>query len=72
MLGGSNELTWKRFLSEHPKLRELAIKAGVEDNPQRAYELNSAYFLNCGEGIIKSEAEREFAIYMYCREYENE
>lgn len=68
MLGASNELTWKRFLSEHPKLMELAIKAGVEDNPQRAYELS----LNCREVIVKSEAEREFAIYMHCRRYENE
>lgn len=72
MLETSTNFAWNRFTSAHPKLKELAIKAGVENNPQRAQELNCAYSSNGRERLVMSEAERELARYLYCREYERE
>ena len=63
----SNEKVWKKLLETDSKARELAIKAGLENNPQRAEKLrrviNSIEYQN-GRGIIKSDEERELAWYL--------
>ena len=66
----SDEKVWKRLLEEYPKLKELVIKAGVENNPQRAQELNDCFAINCGDGVVKSEAERELAKYLFCADFD--
>lgn len=66
----SDEKVWKRLLEDYPKLKELAIKAGVENNPQRAQELNACFAINCGDGVVQSEAEEELAMYLFCRDFD--
>lgn len=68
----SDEKVWRRLLEEDSKLKELAIKAGVENNPQRAQELDGCFAVNCGDGVIKSEAERELAKYLFCSDFDEE
>lgn len=68
----SDEKVWKRLLEEDSKLKELAIKAGVENNPQRAQELNGCFEINCGDGVVQSEAERELAQYLFCADFDGE
>ena len=68
----SDEKVWKRLLEEDSKLRELAIKAGVENNPQRAQELNGCFAINCGDGVVKSEAESDLAMYLFCAGFDEE
>ena len=70
MLDLSKEGVWKRLLEEDSELKELAIKAGVEDNPKRAQELNGCYAWNCGSGVVKSEEERTLARYLFCCDFE--
>ena len=66
----SDEKVWRRLLEEDPELKELAIKAGVENNPQRAQELNYCYAINCGNGVVQSEAEKALARYLFCANFE--
>lgn len=64
----SHKLTaesWKRALERDSELKELAIKAGLENNFERANELNGCYAWDCGDDVVKSEEERELAGYMY-------
>ena len=68
----SDEKDWKRLLEEDSELKELAIKAGVENNPQRAKELKDCFALNSGEGVVQSEAERELARYLFCTDFDME
>ena len=57
---------WERYLQEEPELKELAIKAGVENDFERAKELNGCIAVNFGKGVIQSEEERKLAKYMFC------
>ena len=57
--------SWKRALERDSKLKELAIKAGCENNYERANELNGCYAWNCGDDVVKSEEERKLAKYMF-------
>ncbi len=68
----SDEKVWKRLLDEDSKLKELAIKAGVENNSQRAQELNGCFAINCGDGVVQSEAERDLAKYLFCADFDGE
>ena len=68
----SDEKVWKRLLEEDSKLKELAIKAGVENNSQRAQELNGCFAINCGDGVVQSEAERDLAQYLFCADFDRE
>ena len=72
MLDYPSEFVWQRFLSEYPVLKEKAIEAGVENDPKRGCDLCFAYPLNDGGGVIKNQAEMDFAKYLYCREFEKE
>lgn len=68
MLHNLNEESWKRALERDPKLKNLATKAGVENNYERAKELNGCFAWNCGDNVVKSKEERELAEYMFCIE----
>ena len=68
MLHNLNEDSWKRALERDPKLKNLATKAGVENNYERAKELNGCFAWNCGDNVVKSKEERELAEYMFCIE----
>ena len=70
MLHNLNEESWKCALERDSKLKELAIKAGVENNYQRAKELNGCFAFNGGRDVVKSEEEKKLAIYMFCIEDE--
>ena len=65
MLHNLTEESWKRALEQNQKLRQLAVKAGVEDNFERAKELNGCFAWNCGDGVVKSEEERNLAQYLF-------
>ena len=54
-----DENIWKRLLENDSKLKDLAVKAGVENNAQRAQELSRCLAINCGEGVVKSKEELE-------------
>ena len=54
---------WEKALAKDPDLRALAEKANC--TYERACELNSCMATNCEKGIIKNEAERELAMYMF-------
>ena len=64
-----SEENWKIFLEEHPKLKELVVKAGLENNPKRVKELDGAFAVNCGEEIVKSNEERELAKHLFVHDY---
>ena len=66
----SDKKVWKRLLEQDPKLKELAIKAGVKNNPKRAEELKGCFALNGGRGVVKSEEERELAEYLFCADFD--
>ena len=68
----SDEKVWKRLLEEDSKLKELAIKAGVETDSKRAQELNGCFAINCGDGVVQSEAERELAMYLFCTDFDED
>lgn len=68
----SDEKVWKRLLEEDSKLKELAIKAGVENNFQRVQELNGCIATNCGDGVVQSEAERDLAEYLFFEDFDGE
>lgn len=70
MLHNLNEESWKRALERDKKLKDLAIKAGVENNYERAKELNGCFAWNWGDGVVKSEEERDLAQYLFCIEDE--
>ncbi len=72
MLYNLTEESWKRALDKDPKLKDLAIKAGVENNFERAKELNGCFAWNCGDGVVKSEEERNLAQYMFCMSDEDD
>ena len=56
-----DEQIWCRILEKHPDLNELAIKAGVENNPEKAKEIRKNFKHNFGNGKL-SEIEKELAI----------
>lgn len=58
-----DEKIWPRMLEKHPDLKALAIKAGVENNPEKAREIKAKFKDNIGrtKGIL-SETEVELAI----------
>ena len=66
MLKFSNESEWKMALEKDAKLSQLAVAAGIENNFKRAKELNGCIACDCGDGVIKNEAERKLAMYMFC------
>ena len=61
----SDARVWEQLLVEDPELKELAIKAGVEKNPKRVKELLGCFGTNCGDGVVRSEAERDLAKYLF-------
>lgn len=67
-----DENIWKRLLENDSKLKDLAVKAGVENNAQRAQELSRCLAINCGEGVVKSKEELELATYLFCANFNNE
>lgn len=70
MLHNLNEESWRRALERDQKLKDLAIKAGVENNYERAKELNGCFAWNCNHDVVKSKEESELAMYMFCMEDE--
>ena len=54
---------WERALSKDPDLKALVKKAGC--TYERACQLNGCIAVNCGKEVIKSDAERELAMYMF-------
>lgn len=64
-----SEENWKPFLEEHPKLKELVVKAGLENNPERVKKLDGAFAIDCAEGVVKSKEERELAKHLYVHDY---
>ena len=66
MINVTEEGVWNRLLEDDPKLRKLAIAAGVENNPERAQDLGWSLVWNCGEGVITNEAEDALATYLFC------
>lgn len=66
MLHNLNEESWKRALERDKKLKDLAIKAGVENNYERAKKLNGCFAWNGGLDVVKSKEESELAKYMFC------
>lgn len=71
MLLNITKESWKRAIERDAKLKELAIKAGVENNYERAKELNNCFAWNCGMNVVHSKEENELAIYMFCIEDED-
>ena len=68
MLHNINEKSWEQALKKDEKLRGLAIKAGVKNDYKRAKELNGCFALNCGDDVVRCEAERDLAKYLFCIE----
>ena len=66
MLHNLSAESWKRALERDKKLKDLAVKAGVENNFERAKELNGCFAWNCGQDVVKSKEESELAKYMFC------
>ena len=66
MINVTAEGVWERLLEENPKLKELAVAAGVENDPERAQELGWSMAWNCGKGVISNEAEDALATYLFC------
>jgi len=64
-----DEKNWAEFLEEHPKLRELVTKAGLENNPERVRELDGALPWSFCLGADKSDAEKELVIHLFVHEY---
>jgi len=64
-----DENNWKTFLEEHPELKELVMKAGLESNPERVKELDGAFAWNFGRDIVKSKAEEELALHLFAHDY---
>jgi len=67
----ADEKVWKQLLEKDPRLKDLAIKAGVENNSQRAEELNGCIAINGGRDVIKSKEEEELAFYLFSVDYED-
>lgn len=57
---------WEQVFISNPKIKELAIKAGIENNPKRLNELRGAFAFNFGRDVCKSEVERELSMYLFC------
>ena len=57
---------WKMAMEKDPKLKKLAIEAGCENDPERLNELKGAFAWNFGQGVCKTEAERELCMYLFC------
>lgn len=57
---------WKRALEDDAKLKDLAVKAGVENNPERAKQLNRCFELDFGIHVCKSKEEQDLAQYLFC------
>lgn len=60
--------TWERILDKHPDLKELAIKVGVENNPEKAKEIREKSMHNFGIGAL-SKTEQELAIHLASTEF---
>lgn len=63
-----DEKAWKRIVEKYPDLRELAIKTGVEDNPEKAKEISLKFRHNFGSNEL-SESEQELAICLSSTEF---
>ena len=63
-----DEQIWCRILDKRPNLKELAIKAGVENNPEKAREIRGNLNPNFGRGKL-SEVEQELAIELMVAEF---
>lgn len=59
---------WNRILNKHPDLKELAIKVGVENNPEKAKEIKNLFKHNFGSGKL-SETEKIFARHLLSTEF---
>ncbi len=70
MLDLSNETVWARLLEKDPTLKELAVKAGAENNPKRAKELMESFAFNGGYRVAKTDAEKNLALYLFCSDFE--
>lgn len=57
-----DEKIWPRILEKHSDLKDLAIKAGVKNNPQKAREIKAKFKNNLGRTDILSETEVQLAI----------
>ena len=68
----SDARVWEKLLEEDSMLKELAIKAGVEKNPKRVKELLGCFGTNCGDGVVRSEAERDLAKYLFSMPFDEE
>ena len=66
MLHNINEESWKMALERDEKLKDLAIKAGVENNYERAKKLNCCFTWNCGQDVVNSKEESDLAMYLFC------
>ena len=71
MLHNLSKESWERTLERDKKLKDLAVKAGVANNYERAKELNGCFAFNGGDNVVKSEEERDLALYMFCIEDED-
>ncbi|MCI8914941.1 MAG: hypothetical protein HFF38_12690 [Lawsonibacter sp.] len=59
---------WERILDKHPDLRELALKCGVENNPQKALEIRQECKYNFGFGKL-TDIERDLGIKLQIVEF---
>ena len=69
MLDIYDEKNWKDFLESHPELKELVIKAGLENNPERVKELDGAFAWNFAKDVVCSKAEEELALHLFAYNY---
>lgn len=69
MLDIYDEKNWKDFLESHYELKELVIKAGLENNPKRVQELDGAFAWNFAKDVASSKAEEELALHLFAHDY---
>lgn len=63
-----SEEIWKRILEKYPSIKELAIKLGIENNPERAKEISERYDHNFGFPNLNDD-ERELAVELLTAEF---
>lgn len=59
---------WERILEKYPKIKELSIKLGIENNPLRAEEIKKAYSHNFGIFVLTDD-ERKLAVHLQTAEF---
>lgn len=62
-----DQMDWTRALEEDPKLKRLAVKAGLENDYKRAQELNGCIACNEGKDVIRNKYEKKLAIHLFAR-----